>query len=91
MLLNKKYVTRSTTHLGLVAMLLLLALAWHFYLERVAYYDLAYHVFTFLRPVFVDVRLATESTLARLTLLHPAATRATALCLPHLAHPARLL
>ena len=49
MLLHKKYATRSTMYLGLLAMLLLLALAWHFYLERVAYYDLAYHVFTFLR------------------------------------------
>ena len=49
MLLNKKYATRGTLYLGLLAMLLLLALAWHFYLERVAYYDLAYHVFTFIR------------------------------------------
>lgn len=49
MLLHKKYATRSTLYLGLLAMLLLLALAWHFYLERAAYYDLAYHIFTFVR------------------------------------------
>jgi len=30
-------------------MLGLLALAWHFYLERAAYYDLAFHLFTYLR------------------------------------------
>lgn len=49
MLLDKQYSTRGPVRLGLLAMLVLLVLAWHFYLERVAYYDLAFHLFTFLR------------------------------------------
>ena len=49
MLLTKRYATRGPVRLGLLAMLVLLVLAWHFYLERVAYYDLAYHLFNYLR------------------------------------------
>lgn len=49
MLLTKQYASRWPARLGLLAMLVLLVLAWHFYLERAAYYDLAYHVFTYVR------------------------------------------
>jgi len=58
MLLSKTYATRWPARLGLLAMLVLLVLAWHFYLERVAYYDLAYHLFTYIqRPeLFIQNR-----------------------------------
>ena len=49
MLLSKRYATRGPVLLALGALLVLLGLAWHFYLVRVAYYDLAYNLFTFLR------------------------------------------
>ncbi len=49
MLLDKNYRSAAPRRLGLLAMLALLALAWHFYLERVAYYDLAFHLFIYLR------------------------------------------
>lgn len=45
MLLPTTYASRWPARLGLLAMLGLLGLSWHFYLERVAYSDLAYHVF----------------------------------------------
>ena len=35
--------------LALLTMLLLLGFAWHFYLERAAYYDLAWHIFNYLK------------------------------------------
>ncbi|MGI4865030.1 MAG: hypothetical protein ACRYFZ_13995 [Janthinobacterium lividum] len=58
MLLSKTYATRWPARLGLLAMLVLLGLAWHFYLERVAYYDMAYHLFTYIqRPeLFIQNR-----------------------------------
>ena len=49
MLLSKRYTTRGPVLLALAALFVLLGLAWHFYLARVAYYDLAYNLFTFLR------------------------------------------
>lgn len=49
MLLSKQYATRGPMRLALLTMLVLLVFAWHFYLERVAYYDLAYDLFTYLR------------------------------------------
>ena len=49
MLLRKQYASRWPWRLGLLAMLVLLGLAWHFYLERVAFYDLSFQLFTFLR------------------------------------------
>ncbi|MDO7850770.1 hypothetical protein [Hymenobacter convexus] len=47
MLLSKQYTTRWPARLGLLTMLVLLAMAWHFYQERTAYYDLAYHLFRY--------------------------------------------
>lgn len=47
MLLFKQYATRWPLRLGLLTMLVLLVLAWHFYLERSAYYDLAFHLFKY--------------------------------------------
>ncbi|MET4107319.1 hypothetical protein [Hymenobacter sp. UYP22] len=47
MLLSKQYATRWPVLLGLLAMLVLAALAWHFYLERAAYYDLAWHTYVY--------------------------------------------
>lgn len=49
MLLSKQYASRWPWRLGLLAMLGLLGLAWHFYLERSTYYYLAYHLFTFIQ------------------------------------------
>jgi hypothetical protein len=49
MLLRKNYTSRWPWRLGLLSMLVLLGLAWHFYLERVAFYDLSFQLFTFLR------------------------------------------
>ena len=48
MLLPKKYDSRLPMWAALLSMLVLLAFAWHFYLERVIYYDLAWHVFRFI-------------------------------------------
>ncbi len=44
--------------LALATMLVLLLFAWHFYLERAAYYDLAYHLFYYLKEktLFVQNR-----------------------------------
>jgi len=58
MLLTKTYATRWPWRAGLLAMLLLLAMSWHFYLERVAYYDLAFHLFTFIhgKSLFIQNR-----------------------------------
>lgn len=58
MLLPKTYATRWPWRAGLLAMLLLLAMSWHFYLERVAYYDLAFHLFTFIhaKSLFIQNR-----------------------------------
>jgi hypothetical protein len=58
MLLPKQYATRWPVRLGLVTMLVLLVFAWHFYMERAAYYDLAYHVFIYLKTksLFVQNR-----------------------------------
>lgn len=47
MLLSKQYATRWPVRLGLLTMLVLLVLSWHFYQERSAYYDLAYHLFKY--------------------------------------------
>ncbi|GAB3861105.1 hypothetical protein GCM10028822_40070 [Hymenobacter terrigena] len=58
MLLSKQYATRWPVRLGLVTMLVLLVFAWHFYMERSAYYDLAYHLFIYLKTksLFVQNR-----------------------------------
>ena len=58
MLLAKQYVSRWPLRLGLATMLVLLVFAWHFYLERSAYTDLAYHVFIYLKTnaLFVQNR-----------------------------------
>lgn len=49
MQLPVSYSSRWPSRLGLAAMLVLLVLAWHFYLERSAYYDLSYCVFLFIK------------------------------------------
>lgn len=49
MLLDYRYATRWPMRLALLTLLVLLGLAWHFYLERSAYYDLAYHLFLYLK------------------------------------------
>ncbi|WP_190242478.1 hypothetical protein [Hymenobacter lapidiphilus] len=58
MLLSKRYATRLPLYLAIATMLALLALAWHFYVERTAYYDLAYHLFYYLKDkaLFVQNR-----------------------------------
>ena len=58
MLLSKQYATRWPMRLALLTMLVLLVFAWHFYLERSAYYDLAYHLFIYLKTkaLFVQNR-----------------------------------
>ncbi|UPL49211.1 hypothetical protein [Hymenobacter sublimis] len=58
MLLSKQYATRWPLRLALATMLVLLLFAWHFYLERAAYYDLAYHLFIYLKDkaLFVQNR-----------------------------------
>ncbi len=58
MLLPKQYATRWPMRLALLTMLVLLVFAWHFYLERSAYYDLAYHLFIYLKTkaLFVQNR-----------------------------------
>lgn len=58
MLLSKQYATRWPVRLAMVTMLVLLAFAWHFYLERTAFYDLSYHVFIYLKnkELFVQNR-----------------------------------
>lgn len=48
MLLSKKYESRLPSWVALLSMLVLLVFAWHFYIERVVYYDLAWHVFKFI-------------------------------------------
>ncbi|MDF7812736.1 hypothetical protein P1X16_15255 [Hymenobacter sp. YC55] len=49
MLLPKHYATRGPLRLAVAVMLVLLLFAWHFYLERAAYSDLAYHLFYYLK------------------------------------------
>jgi hypothetical protein len=49
MLLSKRYASRGPVLLALGALLVLLGLAWHLYEARVAYYDLAYNLFEFIR------------------------------------------
>ncbi|HEX8656284.1 MAG TPA: hypothetical protein VF690_02045, partial [Hymenobacter sp.] len=49
MLLSKQYATRWPVRLGLASLLVLLIFAWHFYLERTAFYDLSYHLFYYLK------------------------------------------
>ncbi|NVO85579.1 hypothetical protein [Hymenobacter terrestris] len=58
MLLSKRYATRLPLYLAIATMLALLVLAWHLYVERTAYYDLAYHLFYYLKTegVFVQNR-----------------------------------
>ncbi|WP_139924946.1 hypothetical protein [Hymenobacter sp. DG01] len=58
MLLSKHYAGRGPMRLALATMLVLLLFAWHFYLERAAYYDLAYHLFIYLKDksLFVQNR-----------------------------------
>ena len=58
MLLPKRYATRGPVYLGLATMLVLLVFAWHFYLERTAFYDLSYHLLTYLKTksLFVQNR-----------------------------------
>jgi hypothetical protein len=58
MLLSKQYATRWPVRLGLATLLVLLVFAWHFYLERAAYYDLAYHLFHYLtaKSLFIQNR-----------------------------------
>ena len=58
MLLPKQYATRWPMRLALLTMLVLLVFAWHFYLERSAYYDLAWHIFSYLKnkSLFVQNR-----------------------------------
>lgn len=58
MLLSKRYATRLPLYLALATLLALLAMAWHFYVERTAYYDLAYHLFFYLKDkaLFVQNR-----------------------------------
>ncbi|WP_019946980.1 hypothetical protein [Hymenobacter aerophilus] len=58
MLLSKRYTTRIPLYLAIATMLVLLVLAWHFYVERVAYYDLAYHLFIYLesKSLFIQNR-----------------------------------
>jgi len=58
MLLNKKYDTRAPVYLGLGTLLALLVFAWHFYLERTAFYDLSYHLLVYLqeKALFVQNR-----------------------------------
>ncbi|SNR74335.1 hypothetical protein [Hymenobacter mucosus] len=58
MLLSKQYATRGPIRLALISMLVLLVFAWHFYMERAAYYDLSYHLFTYLKDksLFVQNR-----------------------------------
>ena len=49
MLLDKTYRSAAPVRLGLLALLGLLAFSWYFYRERVAYQDLAFHLFVYLR------------------------------------------
>jgi hypothetical protein len=49
MLLSKQYATPWPMRLGLAVLLVLLVLAWVLYLERAAYYDLAWHVAMYLK------------------------------------------
>ncbi|MCA8832421.1 hypothetical protein [Hymenobacter pini] len=49
MLLSKNYANRGPVRAGLAAMLVLVLFAWHFYMERAAYSDLAYHLFIYLK------------------------------------------
>jgi hypothetical protein len=56
MLLPKQYATRWPLRLGLATLLVLLVFAWHFYMERAAYYDLAYHTFIYLKTKHLFVQ-----------------------------------
>ncbi|MBC6700564.1 hypothetical protein [Hymenobacter sp. BT190] len=49
MMLSKRYATRGPVRLAVAAMLVLLVFAWQLYMERVAYSDLAYHLFYYLK------------------------------------------
>jgi hypothetical protein len=49
MILSKRYPTPLYTWLGLACLGVLFVFAWHFYLERVAYLDLAFHTFTYIK------------------------------------------
>ena len=49
MFLPKRYVSAQLTWTGIFCFLVLLVLASHFYLERIAYLDLSLHVFDFLK------------------------------------------
>ncbi|SHJ35661.1 hypothetical protein SAMN02745146_2900 [Hymenobacter daecheongensis DSM 21074] len=58
MLLSKQYSSRGPILLALATMLVLLVFAWHFYMERSAYYDLSYHLLIYLKDksLFVQNR-----------------------------------